>query len=128
MAYLPKLHTLEETRSWVADVLLRRREVWVADDGGVVGFLALEGSTVDHLYVPPSAQARGVGSGLLAVAKERRPGGLRLWVFQANEGARRFYERHGFELVRITDGAANEERLPDALYAWRGEGSLRSRE
>jgi ribosomal protein S18 acetylase RimI-like enzyme len=52
-------------------------------------------------------------------AKERRPHGLRLWVFQRNDGVRRFYERHGFALVRETDGAENMEREPDALYEWR---------
>ncbi len=52
------------------------------------------------------------------VAKRRRPEGFRLWVFQKNEGARRFYERHGFRLVELTDGSRNEEREPDALYEW----------
>jgi putative acetyltransferase len=28
------------------------------------------------------------------------------------------YKRHGFELVRLTDGADNMEREPDALYRW----------
>ena len=51
-------------------------------------------------------------------AKERRPNGFRLWVFQGNEGARRFYERQGLRLVELTDGSANEEREPDALYEW----------
>ena len=44
---------------------------------------------------------------------------LRLWVFQENVGARRFYERRGFRLVRETDGAGNEEKEPDALLEWR---------
>ncbi len=43
-----------------------------------------------------------------------------LWVFQTNTGAIRFYERHGFELVKLTDGAENMEREPDALYRWNG--------
>ena len=54
-------------------------------------------------------------------AKERRPGGFQLWVFQQNANARRFYERRGFVLVRETDGSGNEERTPDALYAWSPE-------
>jgi hypothetical protein len=32
--------------------------------------------------------------------------------------ARRCYEARGFVLVRETDGTANEEREPDALYLW----------
>ena len=51
-------------------------------------------------------------------AKERRPSGFRLWVFQRNVGAREFYEQHGFPLVELTDGSGNEEREPDALYEW----------
>ena len=55
----------------------------------------------------------------LPKAKELRPGELYLWVFQKNP-ARRLYERHGFELVRLTNGAENMEREPDALYRWPG--------
>jgi ribosomal protein S18 acetylase RimI-like enzyme len=58
--------------------------------------------------------------GLLDTAKARRPEGLRLWVFQRNEGARAFYAKHGFTEVERTDGAANEEREPDVLLAWPG--------
>jgi len=43
---------------------------------------------------------------------------VRLWVFQKNLDARRFYERHEFRLERLTDGSSNMEREPDALYAW----------
>jgi ribosomal protein S18 acetylase RimI-like enzyme len=62
---------------------------------------------------------RGIGAALLDHAKALRPEGLELWAFQKNVGARRFYERHGFRLVRLTDGAENMEREPDALYEWR---------
>jgi len=54
------------------------------------------------------------------VAKRERPHGLWLWTFVSNEGAQRFYERHGFAEVERTDGRANEERAPDVLYAWSG--------
>jgi GNAT superfamily N-acetyltransferase len=108
------------TRCWIGDFVLRELEVWVADDAGhVVGFAALGDDVLEHLYVHPQAQNRGVGATLLTVSKECRPRGLRLWVFQKNVGARRFYERHGFTLVRLTEGLDNEEREPDALYEWR---------
>ena len=120
MTYLPVLHTDAETRSWIRDVALRDLEVWIAedDDGQVVGFAALGGDFLEHLYVHPEAQNHGVGATLLTVAKERRPQALRLWVFQKNVDARRFYERHGFTLARLTDGRDNEEQEPDALYEW----------
>jgi putative acetyltransferase len=41
---------------------------------------------------------------------------LRLWTFQRNAGARRFYERNGFAAVELTDGLGNEEREPDVRY------------
>jgi putative acetyltransferase len=39
-------------------------------------------------------------------------------VFQKNVDARRLYERHGFRIMKLTDGAGNMEREPDALYCW----------
>jgi ribosomal protein S18 acetylase RimI-like enzyme len=120
LRYLPPLHTDDEKRAWIRGTVLPQQEVWVAErDGRVVGFGSLSHRTLELLYVRPEAQGLGAGALLLAKAKERRPGGFRLWVFQQNEGARRFYERHGLRLVELTDGAANEEREPDALYEWR---------
>jgi ribosomal protein S18 acetylase RimI-like enzyme len=118
MPWLAEPHTDEETYAWVADTVLRDDEVWVADEGSVVGFVAIGAATVEHLYVEPTRQRRGLGSELLSLAKEVRPGGFDLWVFQRNTVARRFYEGRGLELVEMTDGVANEEREPDARYRW----------
>jgi GNAT superfamily N-acetyltransferase len=116
--YLPRLHTPDEDRGFLRG-LLEATEVWVAeaDDGRLVGFVSLQGSLLGHIYADP--RGGGVGSALLSKAKELRPGGFHLWVFQRNEGARRFYERHGLELTELTDGGANEEREPDARYDYR---------
>ena len=120
MTYLPELYTEAETRTFIRDGLLPNNEVWVAEQGGrVIGFVGLGEDVLRHLWVEPEAQNRGVGTALLALAKERRPSGLRLSVFQKNVGARRLYERHGFTLAELTDGRGNEEREPDALYEWR---------
>lgn len=125
MTYLPELYTEAETRTFISDVLLPKNEVWVAEDGGrVIGFLGLWGDVVSHLWVYPEHQNQGVGTALLELAKERRPSGLRLQVFQQNVGARRLYERHGFTLVRLADGSGNQEGEPEAFYEWRpGESS-----
>jgi ribosomal protein S18 acetylase RimI-like enzyme len=72
---------------------------------------------VDHLYVHPDFQGRGIGSALLELAKVSADS-LRLWTFQCNLKARCFYERHGFRIERETDGVGNEERQPDVLYLW----------
>jgi putative acetyltransferase len=122
MPWLADLHTPEEDRGFMRDVVLAD-EVWVAEvDGRPVGFVALgprAGAVyLKHIYVLPEHQRNGVGSELLAHAKAQRPDGFRLWVFQRNEGARRFYEKHGLHLVELTDGSGNEENEPDALYEW----------
>jgi GNAT superfamily N-acetyltransferase len=120
LSFLPRLHAESETRGWVRDVVLREYEVWVAEeDDRVAGFAALSDAMLEHLHVHPVHQGRGLGTQLLAKAKERRPDGFDLWTFQRNEGARRFYERHGFAAVERTAGEGNEEREPDVRYEWR---------
>jgi putative acetyltransferase len=119
IGFLPTLHTPEEDRGYFRGVVADE-EVWVAErDGDLVGFAALTPAELDHLYVRPGEQGRGVGTALLDLAKLRRPDGFTFWVFQRNERARHFYERHGCHVVRLGDGSENEEREPDALYAWR---------
>jgi GNAT superfamily N-acetyltransferase len=119
MPYIPRLHTADEDLGYLTG-LLDEHEVWVADDGdGVLGFAALSPDRLLQLHVSPGEQRKGIGTRLLEQAKELRPAGFTLWVFQANDGARRFYERHGLVLVQETDGAGNEEQQPDAEYAWR---------
>jgi GNAT superfamily N-acetyltransferase len=124
MPYLPDLHSDAEVRYWMSDSLLPNAEVWVSEIAGrAIGYLALVGDSLDHLYVAPLHQGRGVGSLLLAKAKALRPAGLRLFAFQRNHRARAFYEARGFALVRLSDGASNEEKEPDVLYEWKATTS-----
>ena len=119
LTFLPRLHSDNDIRRWIRTEVVPQHDVWVAEVGGrVVGFAALRENLLGHLYVHPVEQSRSFGTALLDVVKRERPDGFRLWVFQKNEGARRFYERHGLRLVELTDGAGNEEREPDALYEW----------
>jgi GNAT superfamily N-acetyltransferase len=106
-------------------VVLPECEVWVAeaDTGDVVAVLALRDNWVDQLYVAPQWTDAGIGSRLIGLAQERRPAGLQLWTFQTNVRARRFYVRHGFVEVETTDGACNEEGVPDVRMEWAGSPS-----
>lgn len=117
----PMVHDDDDVRAWFAHVVFPQRELWIAVNasGAVVGLMVLDDDFVDQLYVDPRHTGNGVGSELLAVAQSQRPAGLQLWTFQSNEGARRFYERHGFTPVEWTDGASNEERAPDVRYVWK---------
>jgi putative acetyltransferase len=118
LPYLPDLHTPEEDLAFFQDQVFPDSTIWLAEDGArLIGFSAVRRNWLDHLYVDPTWHGRGVGRALLTAAREEFAE-LSLWVFQSNTQARRFYERQGFTLVELTDGAANEERLPDALYRW----------
>ena len=117
MTYLPRIP--DEDRPKLGAWIVERHQVWVAEeDGAVTGFIGIEPGYLSHIYVDPAVQNRGIGSALLAHAKTLLPDGMQLWVFQRNEGARRFYEREGFRLVELTDGQGNMEQEPDARYEW----------
>ena len=121
MPYLPELRSDDEVRVWTRETLLPKAEVWIAEIAGEpVGYLALVDDILDHLYVAPDHQGRGVGSVLLAKAKALRPAGLQLYAFQRNRRAQDFYEARGFAPVRFSNGAGNEEREPDVVYEWPG--------
>ena len=87
------------------------------DNQQLIGIIAFREGWVDQLYVLPSSQRRGIGIALLAIAQGQFPS-LSLWTFQRNKAARRFYEKQDFTLAKETDGSANEEKEPDALYRW----------
>ena len=119
MPYLPVLHTPPDVRRFFEQQVLRSQEVWVAElEGRVVGFSAVREGWLEHLYVHPDFQSRGVGSALLKQVLSGAESTINLWVFQRNERARRFYEWHGFNLIQTTDGSGNEEKEPDAQYRW----------
>jgi putative acetyltransferase len=119
MPWLPVIHTFEETVQYFGDVVLENEVVLVAEvEGRVVGFIAIEGDFVDHLYIAPGRQSVGIGGALLERAKQLRPSGLKLWTFQKNAAARKFYENRAFVAHEFTDGSRNEEREPDVQYRW----------
>lgn len=82
--------------------------MWVAcgDDGVVAGFFSLmlaeEGARLDHLWVAPGAQRRGIGSLLLdqawALAIEHRASAVSI---DAEPLAELFYQRYGFHRIAV---------------------------
>jgi len=119
LAYMPVLHSDDETRRWMSEVVMAQNTVWVAVlDDRIVGFLALVGEQLDHLYVRPGYYRQGIGDRLLAMAKELSSRRLQLFTSQRNGRARAFYEARGFVPIHFGDGSANEEGDPDVLYEW----------
>lgn len=124
VACAPLAHADEAVRRWVREQLVPAGRTTVAlADGQVIGFLAVsadgEAGWIDHLYLDPRWVGRGVGTRLLDLARERLAPPVRLYTFQGNERARRFYESRGFTAIAFGDGSLNEEKCPDVLYEWR---------
>jgi len=117
--YDTSLHTAEEYVVFYRDRVMVDGPVWGAFDGEVLrGHIALLPGWIDHLYVDPDFQGRGIGSALVRLAQGQQEE-LRLYTFQANTRARAFYEWHGFGIEELTDGTRNEEKMPDVTYHWR---------
>lgn len=117
LPFLPVLHTAEEDRAFIRGKLFPDCEIWVAEKNEIVGFIAIGFFRVEHLYIHPEFQRRGIGTALLTKAMEKYPE-LSLATFQKNQAAIAFYESRGFTLARQTDGGLNEEKEPDAWYVW----------
>jgi GNAT superfamily N-acetyltransferase len=125
LPFAPLAHSADEVRAWVAQVLVAGGGVRVAVCGGELRAMSAHAADngvgwIEQLYVEPGFTGLGLGAALLGrMRSELLVAGahpLRLWCFQANTGARRFYERHGFVAVDFTDGRGNEEGCPDVLY------------
>jgi GNAT superfamily N-acetyltransferase len=116
--WMPRVHSLDEDRSF-GTYLVDRTVVTVAEeDARVLGFLARRESQVEALYVRGGRRGQGVGRALMdrAMAECAELG---LWCFVANAAARGFYARLGFVEDARTDGAGNDEGLPDVHLVWR---------
>ncbi len=120
----PTVHNDQEVHRWFDEVVLPNCEVWVVDvRGEAIALMVLDHEWVEHLYVAPGSTRRGIGGALLDHAMRQRPTGLRLWTFQSNIDARRFYEERGFVAIATTTGD-NEEQAPDVCYEWRPASAI----
>lgn len=116
--WLVSPHDEASTRWWMEHVVLAGQHVRVAYNERPLGFAVVDGDWLEHLYVDPEHQGRGVGRRLLEDAQRASTGRLALHVFTRNQRARYFYEVAGFVLGDQSDGSDNEEREPDCTYTW----------
>lgn len=111
----------EEWRRRFETTIATQEQVYVAEIGGrIAAFLAVANRDggqgyLHEIFVAPEFQRRGLGSTLMALAKELAPAGLRLHTLQRNTPAAAFYERHGFVAVASGIGRVG---LPNVQYAW----------
>lgn len=108
-----------EDQGYFRDHILITNRVWVVEiDERPVAFMAMNNDFIDHLYIHPDFQRRGIGEALLNFARQQSPEHLWLYTLQINVNARAFYEKHGFvaEKLGVSPPPENE---PDVEYHWR---------
>lgn len=74
LTFLPMLHTAEQDRWFIENVILKECEVVLAEcdaerDGRIVSFLARDGEEIRMLYTHPDVVGSGAGGLLLEAAK-----------------------------------------------------------
>lgn len=107
---------LDDDEPLVRDVYMPAAEVWVADAGGPVGFIALLDGFVGGLFVAPGRHGEGIGRALVEHAAALR-GALTVDVYEENVAAQRFYRRAGF--VETGRRAEDDRGRPHALVSMR---------
>jgi ribosomal protein S18 acetylase RimI-like enzyme len=94
-------------------VKLRDEEVWVADDGHVVGLLILvardDNLLIENVAVDPSRQGQGIGRALMAfaeeVARERGLAQMQLYTNEAMVENLALYRRLGYRETSRDEGS-----------------------
>lgn len=123
--YLPMFQALDEDEALTVfkSLILQHCEIWVyQSQSAICGFLAMQGSYIDRLYVDPAQHRKGVGVALLKHAMQLSPDGLQLHTHQQNHRARKFYEKSGFAAVKFGVSPAPES-VPDVEYHWHGQNN-----
>ncbi len=115
---IPLVHNVEERADYGRWLLEHTSVTMIHNSCGVVGFLALEKHIIQALYIKKDFQGFGFGQAAIKFAQKQFEE-LRLWVFQSNIGAQKFYQRLGFQIVEKSDGEDNDYRLPDIFYCWK---------
>lgn len=119
--FLDRLDIGERTEMWRKLSVKPHRVLLVVDDldGSMSGFCDLIPSRdadakmttaeISAIYVSPDKWGQGIGQELLSAAEARARGEgfseLTLWVLDANQRARNFYEKFGF----VPDGNTKED-------------------
>lgn len=114
-----KGHFFYEDQQYFRDHILKDDQIWVVElNDRAVAFMAMREDFIDHLYVHPEYQNRGIGKALLDFARQRSPAHVWLYTLQINTRARVFYEKNGFVAEKLGISPPPESE-PDVEYHWR---------
>ena len=96
-AALLAAHTPERQKDYIEAEMAKGAKFYLLVDEKPVGIVSILGSLISNLYVLPSEQNKGYGTQLLAFAVNLCSGTPSLWILSTNDGAKRLYERSGFQ-------------------------------
>ena len=89
---------------------------YAAEDGGIAGLITcrIAGGDMEILSLDSLREAQGIGTALLnaAVSEAKRRGCGRITLVTTNDNTRalRFYQKRGFDMVRLCRNALDESR------------------
>ena len=117
----PEEHDFESHLYFLKNSLSKTHQIFLAIETSInqsIGILAVQvdEESLDQLYIHVDFQNKGIGTILLDKAKQLSSKSLKLFTFEVNKNAQRFYEKHGFKI--IGRGIAEQEQLPDIEYKW----------
>ena len=78
---------------------LKESDIYVYEDGGVIGYGALFGSEIRALFVCPRARGKGIGKSLLEFMLLKVTGTVNLYVAKSNTPAKQLYRSYGFKVT-----------------------------
>jgi putative acetyltransferase len=85
---------------WAEDkhilALLDSSDVYVYEDGAILGFCGYLGRKINWLFVEPNARGKGVAAKLLSYIVPKLPSNAFLFVLKSNVRAIALYEKFGF--------------------------------
>ncbi|SRR5579883_120562 len=109
--FAPAVYSPQEVKTLIEDIhiseleeMIAQRSFFVAEEGQrIVGCGGWLGEFVRHMYVSPEETKKGIGSALLRVLEEDYKNRTRNPLLKAGVilYARPFYEKHGYEFLRI---------------------------
>ena len=116
-----KAHNFIPTQYWESNYelvkeMLSHAEVYVYEsNGGIQGFIGLNGEYIEGIFVCDELQSQGIGKLMLDFIKESKTE-LSLNVYQKNTPAIHFYQKEGFEIQSKGLNEATGEK--DYVMTW----------
>ncbi len=102
------IHTPERQKRYLESEIAKGVQLYMLIEEKPVGIVSIRGSLIENLYVLPSEQNKGYGTKLLTFAVGKCTESPSLWILSTNHGAKRLYERNGFQptgkIVQHTGG------------------------